>query len=377
LGSPTGPSSPNSAAPFAVAVGAIVILPFCAWSLYALLGSPAVPDQPFAARGGAGSVNVASAAGGNAPGNQSGTQSGNAPHDMTEAIARLAAHLKEQPDDLSGWVLFARSQMSLGHFQEAADAYRRAADLSNGRTDIIGDWGEAQVLAAGGKVTPEARQAFEKALPDPEDAPRSRYYLALAVQQQGNPKVALQQWIDLEADSPADAEYLPMLRQRIAETASALNLDPTTLKTSAGTARHTAPASLPQAAAPPKGAPAPQAAAQPAASATPAPAPDPQRVREAAQALAGATADDRQAMINAMVERLAARLVQQPDDAEGWTRLGRSYMVLNQPDKARDAYARAVKLRPDDPGLKRAFAEATAAAGGGTAPSPGGAPTPR
>ncbi len=82
-------------------------------------------------------------------------------------------------------------------------------------------------------------------------------------------------------------------------------------------------------------------------------------------------------MINAMVERLAARLVQQPDDAEGWTRLGRSYMVLNQPDKARDAYARAVKLRPDDPGLKQAFAEATAAAGGGAAPSPGGAPTPR
>jgi cytochrome c-type biogenesis protein CcmH/NrfG len=38
-------------------------------------------------------------------------------------------------------------------------------------------------------------------------------------------------------------------------------------------------------------------------------------------------------------------------------------MVLGEPGKARDAYARAVKLRPDDPALKDALAQATAAAG--------------
>jgi cytochrome c-type biogenesis protein CcmH len=284
---------------------------------------------------------------------------------MAEAIARLTAHLKEQPDDLNGWILFARSQMSLGHFSEAADAYRRATELGKDRTDIIGDWGEAMVLAAGGKVTPEARMAFEKALPDPDDAPRSRYYLAVAEAQQGNPKAALQQWIDLEADSPADAEYLPMLRKRISEAAAGLNLDPATLKTSAGAARHTAPTQLAQAPGASQSAPPQSAASAAPPLPTNAPAPDPQKVREAAQALAGASADDRQAMINAMVERLAARLTQQPDDVDGWTRLGRSYMVLNQPEKARDAYAHAVKLQPDDPGLKQAFAEATAAAGGG------------
>ena len=34
-------------------------------------------------------------------------------------------------------------------------------------------------------------------------------------------------------------------------------------------------------------------------------------------------------------------------------------MVLQQPAKARDAYARAVKLRPDDAALSQALAEAT------------------
>ena len=67
-------------------------------------------------------------------------------------------------------------------------------------------------------------------------------------------------------------------------------------------------------------------------------------------------------MILAMVGNLAARLEKEPDDVEGWTRLGRSYMVLNQPDKAREAYAHALRLKPDDAALKQAFAAAQSAA---------------
>ena len=67
-------------------------------------------------------------------------------------------------------------------------------------------------------------------------------------------------------------------------------------------------------------------------------------------------------MILAMVGNLAARLEQQPDDVDGWARLGRSYMVLDEPQKARDAYAHAVKLKPDDAALQQAYAEASRAA---------------
>jgi len=330
----------TSPVPFAAAIVAVIALPFAAWTIYAALGSPGVPDQPYASRGKA-----------NPP---TTTAEASPPHDMSEILGRLRKHLAEQPTDVNGWLLLARSTMSLNRFAEAADAYRHAAELSagqspEGRLDIIGDWGEAQVLAAGGVVTPQAREAFEKTLEDPENAPRSRYYLALAAQQQGDVKGALQKWVDLEADSPGDADYLAMLRQRITTAATTLGLDPAALKTSSGAPRG------------PTGPTAPVATAQ----AAPAPAsstPDPQRVREAEKALQNAPPEDRQAMINSMVERLATRLEQQPDDLEGWVRLGRSYMVLGQPQKAREAYAHAVKLRPDDPGLKKAYAEADAAA---------------
>lgn len=53
-------------------------------------------------------------------------------------------------------------------------------------------------------------------------------------------------------------------------------------------------------------------------------------------------------MVFEMVARLEQRLAEQPDDAQAWARLGRSYQVLQQPDKARDAYAKAYALAPDN-----------------------------
>jgi hypothetical protein len=43
--------------------------------------------------------------------------------------ARLAARLKERPDDVDGWLLLARSYEVLGHSAEAAAAYQRAQQL--------------------------------------------------------------------------------------------------------------------------------------------------------------------------------------------------------------------------------------------------------
>jgi cytochrome c-type biogenesis protein CcmH len=49
-----------------------------------------------------------------------------------------------------------------------------------------------------------------------------------------------------------------------------------------------------------------------------------------------------------MVARLEKRLAEQPDDPQGWARLGRAYVVLGRVDDARKAYERAAKLAPSD-----------------------------
>jgi cytochrome c-type biogenesis protein CcmH len=344
--SPETAPAAQSSVPLTVAAVAIIMLPFAAWTLYWELGSPSVPDQPFASRGTA----PAGAA----------TASTADPHvDMADAVRKLTERLQAHPDDLQGWMLLARADLGLNRYKDAVEAYRHAADLSGQKPEIVGDWAEAMVLAANGTVTAEAQQDFKTAAADPDNAPRSRYYLALAKLQGGDTKGALQDWVDLEADSPSDANWLPMLRRRIDETAHTAAIDPASLKTSAGAARKPPP---------PAEAEVPPAPAAPPATPNQSSMPSTAEVAETAKATAGASPQEREAMINAMVARLADRLQKSPDDVDGWTQLGRSYLVLNQPAKAEGAFAHAVQLRPDDTALKQQYAEAIIEAEGGDQP---------
>jgi len=66
------------------------------------------------------------------------------------------------------------------------------------------------------------------------------------------------------------------------------------------------------------------------------------------------------AQLEAMVDNLAARLRQNPEDAEGWVMLGRSYAVLGRMEDAVKAYAQAVERSPRDARLLADFADALA-----------------
>lgn len=62
--------------------------------------------------------------------------------------------------------------------------------------------------------------------------------------------------------------------------------------------------------------------------------------------------------ISEMVEALAARLNENPDDAEGWLMLARSYMAMERYGEAAHAYSEARTLVGDEPVLLVDFAEA-------------------
>jgi cytochrome c-type biogenesis protein CcmH len=78
------PSERVSPIPFAIATIAVLLLPFAAWLLYARLGSPALPDQPFAERAATATKKMAA---------------GVEHLDLGAAGAKIAAHLKEHPKD--------------------------------------------------------------------------------------------------------------------------------------------------------------------------------------------------------------------------------------------------------------------------------------
>lgn len=64
--------------------------------------------------------------------------------------------------------------------------------------------------------------------------------------------------------------------------------------------------------------------------------------------------------IASMADKLAERLKAQPDDAEGWAMLARSYAVLGRNPEAVTAYKKAVDLQADDASLLADYADALA-----------------
>ena len=87
---------------------------------------------------------------------------------------------------------------------------------------------------------------------------------------------------------------------------------------------------------------------------------------ETAQATGHGAADAQQAAsLEIMVERLAARMEENPDQLEGWLMLGRTYVALDQPDKGAAALARALALAPQNPEIMINLAQAQATATNG------------
>lgn len=70
------------------------------------------------------------------------------------------------------------------------------------------------------------------------------------------------------------------------------------------------------------------------------------------------------AQMEALVERLAERMEQKPDDAEGWALLGRSLNSLGKYERAAAAYAKALQRLPQNADILADYADALAMAQG-------------
>lgn len=91
----------------------------------------------------------------------------------------------------------------------------------------------------------------------------------------------------------------------------------------------------------------------------------PTAARQAAASHAAGAENGQQPTVSEMVEKLAARLQSNPEDAEGWFMLGRSYMVMQRYAEAASALERVHALVGDEPNVLVAYADALAMASDG------------
>ncbi|PPD43175.1 MAG: c-type cytochrome biogenesis protein CcmI [Methylocystis sp.] len=277
---PKGRSAGSRKAALFAALFAIVAIPAFSVPFYLRLGKADLPDMPLTAR------------------LESQPEKG----DLAGAVARIEQHLREHPEDGRGFEVVAPYYLRTGRGEEAIDAFSKALKLLGPTAERHATLGQARMIVAEGKVTPDAKKDFEAALALEPGNVMAAYYIGVGAQQAGEKDKAVAIFSRLEAEAPADAAYLPSVKKRLAE-----------LKGEAAPAPPFA-----------------QAPAQGPASAQ-------------GKAIAAMPARQQQAMIRGMVDKLAARLETKGDDVEGWLRLIRAYSVLAEPEKARKALADARK----------------------------------
>lgn len=246
--------------------------------------------------------------------------------EVAQLVAGLEKRMAETPGDAQGWQMLAWSYYQTGRFDDAARAYGKAAVIRPDAPGLQSAYGEALVQAANGNVTPAAAAAFAKAVAQEAGDARARYFLGVKQAQEGDRQGAIELWFKLLADSPADAPWVPQLRQAITEAGSQAGID---VAARLASTRPGASASVP-------GLPAVAAAAA-AAQAAPGPS------RDQVAAAQGMTPEAQQQMVRGMVDRLATRLRDNPKDEEGWVRLMRARLVLG--DRAAATAARDQAFR--------------------------------
>ncbi len=227
---------------------------------------------------------------------------------MEDMLAALLESVRRNPDDHQAWFRLGFAYRNNRQFADAERAFRRAGELAPRNADYLAYLGEVLLLIAGDTPPPEATTLFRRVLEIQPGNPQARYYLATIRDIGGDHRGAVDDLIALLRDAPPGAPWEPQVREAVTAIAGANDID--------------IAARLPPPRAPPE-------------STATAGIPGPTREQmEAARAISPGEQDE---MVKGMVDRLAARLRQNPRDAEGWIRLMRSRMVLNDPRAAGEA----------------------------------------
>lgn len=236
-----------------------------------------------------------------------------APGSVDDMIAGLRERLRQDPDNHEGWFLLGLSYRESGNYPEAERAFRRAMELAPQNADYVAYLGETLLLRGGDNPPPEAEQLFRRSLELQAGNPQARYYLATIKDVRGDHQGAVNDLIALLGDAPPNAPWEAQVRQAVTTIAQTNNINiegrlppPRTPPTSTATAA----------------------------------IPGPTREQmDQARTIPPGQQDE---MVKGMVDRLAARLQQNPRDADGWIRLMRSRMVLNDRPGATDALRRGL-----------------------------------
>ena len=115
-------------------------------------------------------------------------------HSITGMVSQLEAKLEQDPNDVEGWNMLARSYMALKDFEKAVMAMQRLYELVGDQPEVLVRYADALAMLHGGKLSDKPQELIEKALAlEPENA-IGLWLGGMAFAEQGEFQAAIDYW---------------------------------------------------------------------------------------------------------------------------------------------------------------------------------------
>lgn len=177
-----------------------LVLPLGATGLYALLGQPAalLPQAATQAAGPGGSHEVGE-------------------DQIMQMVDKLAARLKQNPDDPKGWAMLARSYHAMGRLPEAEEAFQHVGDALNKDPALLSAYADVLASRNGGQIEGKPMELVRRALELDPNYPMALSLAATAAYKRQDFAQAAQHWQRLLDQLPPDSEDAKWLVKTLAE----------------------------------------------------------------------------------------------------------------------------------------------------------------
>lgn len=178
-------SAPSRGASRALLLTLALAVPLCAALLYLAVGNP----RSFEAPG----------------------------QNLEAMVARLAAHLRENPEDGTGWALLGRSYAAMGRFPESVDAYAKAAVRNPRDAQLLADFADALAMARGRSLEGEPEKLLARALEIEPDNLKALALAGTAAFGRRDYRAAQAHWEKMLRLVPADSEEARSIQASVDE----------------------------------------------------------------------------------------------------------------------------------------------------------------
>jgi cytochrome c-type biogenesis protein CcmH len=162
-------------------------IPLIVVALYLLLGSPSALDSSQTAASNEKTHSIT-------------------PEQIEAMVERLATRLQNNPKDVEGWTMLARSYSALSRYAEASKAYERLVALNPGDAQLLADYADTLAMSQNRSLQGDPEKIISRAL---EVDPKNIKALALfgsAAFERHDYAVAITRWQKILAIVPAESD---------------------------------------------------------------------------------------------------------------------------------------------------------------------------